>query len=797
MEKLLLTKGWTYCNVRTKSPLVKIDLPHDAMLHEKRISLLKNGAFSAYFPGGEYLYSKEIFGENRFKDKSLIIEFEGVYWKSEVFLNGEKLGGRISGYANFFIDISGKVKIGEINLLEVKVDNTQVQNARWYTGSGIYRNVNLYVGNKEYIRPEGIRITTKSIYPAVLEVEVDAVKKDESEIRVILYKEGQAIARETGAKVQFHISDPKLWSAESPELYEVEVHLFKKGEIIDHAKERTGIRILNWSSGKGFLVNGEPIKLKGGSVHADHGILGACSFKEAEVRRIKILKKLGFNAIRYAHNPASKDFLDACDELGMYVINESFDCWKTAKTEYDYSLYFDREWERDIDSMINVSYNHPSVIMYSTGNEIPLTGRPEGADIMKQMHRFIKSMDATRATTHSFNMLVSAMGFFGFRLYAGHADDKVDPKRKRKKFNAAGSVLANLAASAIPWAMRLIGTPKRSERIVGDSFNTIDIVGYNYASHLYEAHHKFSPQRIMYASESYPREFAENWEKVERLPFLIGEFIWTAWDYLGEAGAGVPVYHRKHTGYFKSYPCITAGGGAVDIIGNIDAQGHFASIVWGNRKDPYIGVKPVQHAGKRSYKGQWRSTDVIDSWTWPGQEGKKTQIEVYGKGSSVALLQNGKLLVKKPLVKHKALFSTIYSPGELAAFLYNEKDEISAKTVLQTAGEETQLCVFSEHQVLKADGSEILYMQLSITDKEGVVKMLSDRQLSVRIDGPAMLQAFGSANPFNEESYTKNVHTTHNGRALLILRGTGERGFFAVEISAQGITPKLLKLEAC
>ena len=356
-------QNWTVWKDNDVQKKTIVNLPHDAMRTEKRRPKLKNGTASGFFPGGKYIYTKDLFGEPDMVDKTVILEFEGVYMKSHVYLNGEEVGGRIYGYSNFKVDLTGKLKIGQQNEIKVVADNTQTPNSRWYTGSGIYRDVNLYVGNKHHIELDGVRIVTKSTAPAVLVIEVKANKTDSMEIITEISKDGRTIATGRGSNVEINISDAQLWDAEHPNLYDVRVMLVDNGNIIDETRERTGIRTLAWNAAQGLLVNGKSIKLRGGCVHHDHGPLGACSFRKAEYRRIRIMKEAGFNAVRYSHNPANKAFLDACDELGIYVMNETFDMWRIAKSPYDYSLYFDDEWQKDVKSMVMTSLNHMSQLI--------------------------------------------------------------------------------------------------------------------------------------------------------------------------------------------------------------------------------------------------------------------------------------------------------------------------------------------------------------------------------------------------------------------------------------------------
>ena len=344
MKKTRIHDNWEFWKDGSAANKQVIRLPYDGMLHEKRIPDMENGSGTAYFPGGKYYYSKKFFGKEEFRNKSVIVEFEGVYMNSTVLFNGEKVGGWIYGYTNFFVDLTGKIRLGEENELLVEADNSKTPNSRWYSGSGIYRPVNIWSGGESYIKPQGLMIKTISLNPAVIEIktdyEVSSNTLDEGiEIEYKIYDGEKEVAAANGRLATVTINDAKLWSCETPFLYQVQAILKSDGVILDEAAERFGIRTLSWNSQNGLMINGNSTKLKGGCIHHDNGILGANTYDKAEYRRIKKLKEFGFNAIRYSHCPAGKNLLDICDELGMYVLDESFDLWRRPNTTYDYSIY--------------------------------------------------------------------------------------------------------------------------------------------------------------------------------------------------------------------------------------------------------------------------------------------------------------------------------------------------------------------------------------------------------------------------------------------------------------------------
>lgn len=795
MKKESLNQGWQFADTKNETKKTQINLPHDAMLFEKRIPNIVNGAGSAYFPGGQYIYTKELDIAAEAAGNTTVLEFEGIYQKSSVWLNEQKVGGRIYGYSDFLVDLTGKLKEGK-NLLRVEVDNTQIPNSRWYTGSGIYRDVWLWTGEKEYIKPYGIRALTKSINPAVLSVSVDAFCGNDAFCRFTVLKDGLTVAQldnvaaannqaKTGEQ-QFHadilISDAKLWSAESPELYKILVELQRGETVLDSASERVGLRTLAWSAKDGFTVNGMEVKLRGGCVHHDHGPLGAKSFKAAELRRARILKDAGFNAVRYAHNPASNAFLDACDEVGLYVMDETFDTWYGPKSEYDYALYFDDEHEQDLRDMIRVAYNHPSVIMYSIGNEIQLKDLKECVPITKEMVDICHEEDPRRPVLNAVNPMAAIMG--AKRAEPERKNEIADPcKEGKAKGLLAGSFLFNILVTHFATIVKLVVNEKKLRK-VNDVFAPLDIVGFNYGNFLYEAHHSDYPERVLVGSETYPREIYDYWGMVKKHSYIVGDFTWTAWDYLGEAGVGAPSY-GEGAAFNRPYPCISAGCSNVDMTGYLKCQGHYFRAVYGLEKAPYLAVHPVNHSGEKLILGSWALTDAVHSWSWNGLEGRKAVVDVYADAYCTELFLNGQSFGRKPLEKCIATFEVPYKSGELKAVSYDEAGNILGEDILETAGDETILKVYADKRSMKADGQDLIYVCIELTDDKGIVKSMGDQKVQVRVTGAAELAGICSGNAFTEYSFVGDRCETYYGRALAVLRSNGEAGEISVSVRTQ------------
>ena len=807
MKIISFNQKWIFKNELKNIPEQTVDLPHDAMLTEKRLPEGKAGAAGAYFPGGKYSYRKDLFGAEEYRDKSVYLEFEGVYMKSSVYLNGEKIGGHIYGYTGFYVDLTDKLRIGSNNEIRVVADNTQIPNTRWYSGSGIYRNVNLITGDKRHIKLEGIKVVTESIDPAVISVQTEVENDEGLDIKVEVYEykkgfdttgkvkrlEAEEIPICTGKGRNCHIEipDASLWDDEHPNLYQIRVLLIDdKNQIVDEQSVITGIRKLLWSAENGIQINGRMVKLRGGCIHHDNGILGACAPYAAELRKAQILKRAGFNAIRSAHNPISKAMLAACDMLGLYIMDETFDQWKCSKLDYDYALYFEQEWEKDCHAMILKDRNHPSVIMYSIGNEIGDTGKPEGAQISRMLSEYFRTLDPTRPTTNGINPVVSTIGGIpGSKKVS--ANDKVDPYEEQQNSQAKASLLANMIVTIAPAVAKIIGTPRKTEKLLKPCFDEIDIVGYNYAEGCYVPHHKVAPYRIMVGTETYPQKLAERWSGIMGKNYVVGDFMWTAIDYLGEAGVGVPLYGTKHGGFNRPYPCISSGCGVIDLLGHIDTEAVHAAIAWGKYDKPYIAVRPINHSGEKYFLGMWRGTDATASWTFPGCEGRKAEIEVYSPGTYVELFQDGESLGKKRLEYAKAKYTITYKKGTLIAVSYDEAGNKTDSCTLVSAGDNTKLTLRPDKTEMKADNEDMVFVDVSLTDNMGIVKNLEDQNVTVQVTGAAKLAGIGSANPITEESYLGDTVSTWNGRMGIWIRSNGHKGIAYIQVKTDTLEDTL------
>lgn len=749
MKKFCFNSDWT-CNG------TPVTLPHDAQILEKRGPDVSDGGHG-YFPGGIYTYEKTFTAPAQWEEKKVLVEFEDVYKNSTVSLNGKVIGGHKYGYTTFTVELKG-LHYGKENTLTVVADNSQLPNSRWYTGSGIYRPVWMYVGDADRIDYQGVRLTTLSVDPAVVRVETSAT----AAVAVEILDGDSVVAAGKGAVCEITVPNAKLWSDETPYLYTARITC-----SADVVEEKFGIRTITWSN-NGLFINGRETLLRGGCIHHDNGILGAATYDESEWRRVRIMKEAGFNAIRSSHNPTSRAILEACDYYGMYVMDETFDMWYNRKTKHDYGLDFEENWAEDTAAMVNRDYNHPCVIMYSIGNEVAEPGEAKGLDCGKKQIDLIHSLDATRPVTCGLNLMVMSRYAKGQGIYKDGEQKTGAGSQSKEDKVTNGSLAFNMIATIVGSGMNKGGNSPKVDALATPIINALDIAGYNYGSGRYPLEEKQHPERIIFGSETFPQDIYKNWEMVKKYPYLLGDFMWTAWDYLGEAGLGAWSYTGGMP-FNRPYPWVLGGAGVIDICGTPDGSCRYASTVWGLEEKPRIAVKPVNHPGVRPSKSVWRGTNAIESWAWQGCDGNKAEVEVYSNAAQIELLINGKRVGKKRTKECKAVFKASYALGTLTAVAYNENGIEVSRSELQSATGKKELTLLPEMEEVFV--GSLIYIPVEIRGENGIVESNADRRIHVTVENGELL-AFGSANPCTEEQYHTGTFTTYYGRALAIVRAT-------------------------
>lgn len=778
MKKYIFGDQWIFYKANSENRQT-VNLPHDAMILEERDPNCPSGSAGAFFPGGRYCYEKKFQIPESWDNKHMLFVFEGVYQNAIVYINGVEAGGNKYGYTPFTITADEFIKIGQENTIQVLVDNSKQPNSRWYSGSGIYRPVWMYLGDKSHIAYQGIKIATLSYEPAKIQVET---QHSGGQIDVDILYNGKVVTSEKGDSVVIEIPDAKLWNAEEPTLYECRVILSEKGKVLEEKVVPFGIRTVTWSN-KGIFINGKEVLLRGGCVHHDNGLLGAKCYPESEERRVRIMKQAGYNALRIAHNPASKAMLEACDKYGMYVMDETWDMWYKKKTAYDYSECFENYYMEDIKAMVERDFNHPSVIMYSIGNEVTEPVQEKGLKMMEEMTALTHSLDSGRAVTCGLNLWLLNNSSKGEGVYDSNETKKSEKSSKQPE-QEMNSTLFNMIASQVGTSINNGAISKEADEVVSPCIDILDIAGYNYSSGRYELEGSEHPDRVVVGAETYPQDIYKNWEMVKRLPYLIGDFVWTCWDYLGEAGLGAWAYSEDGMSFNKPYPWILADTGTIDILGNIGAQADYAAVVWGVLDKPAIHVQPVNHADEVPAKMVWRGTNAIPSWSWKGCEGKKAVIEVYSNASFVELMIDDKSIDLKPVKECRAIFEANYIAGTLTAIAYDNDRKKIGQSILCSGTGKSQIQIIPEKRVVASN--EIFYVNINIAGQNGIVESNDDHKLTVKIVGGELL-AFGSANPRTEERYHLGSFTTYFGRAQAVIRA-GDTGQVEIHVDAEELS---------
>ena len=734
-KQSLFDSGWQFTR---NGKTITVDLPHDWDIYEApNPSTGATGTDGGWYPGGKGEYRKTFATP---KTEIVKLHFEGVYQKAEVFVNGQKAGQHAYGYTPFTVDVTPYLyQDKRENEVVVKVDNSEQPNCRWYTGSGIYRHVWLQAMPALHIAENGVFVTTHDISAerAIVGVEVTvANESDRDRNAMVVVDSGMMMvavpARQTKTvATSYAVRNPHLWSPDDPYLYETKVELKESGIVIDEHRARFGIRSFSYDAEGGFVLNGKPLLINGACVHHDDGVLGAMAFDAAEIRKVRQMKEAGFNLIRTSHNPTTRAFLDACDSLGMLVIGEAFDGWRTAKKPYDYSTLIDSCYREDIRAMVERDRNHPSIICWSIGNEVIERKDIRVITTARQLKQAILDYDKTRPVTEA------------------------------------------LCAWDDDW------------EIYDPHFDVLDIGGYNYMIHKHATDHQRNPGRVMWQTESYPRDAFQNWALVHGYPYIIGDIVWTGLDYLGEAGIGRYYYEGERAGehYVDGGQPDWHGAycGDVDVTGWRKPISHYREMLWKDSKDLYMAVKEPDGYHGKILETRWSVWPTWESWNWPSWEGKPIDVEVYTKESEVTLYLNDKPIGTKAVsqsTEYKAVFTVPYEAGTLRA------EAGGKRATLSTAGEPARLRLTADRSVMTAGGQDLSFITVEVIDREDRVCPNAAIPCEAIVKGQGTLLSFASADLKDCEPYTSPRVTTWKGRALLVVRSSQKKGKAQVSIKS-------------
>ncbi len=715
-------------------------IPHDFMLGTERTPDSATCADYGFFQPCKGTYMRKIE-----KDPSALkhlIKFDGVMGLCEVFVNNNHVKFHPYGYTAFTCDIGKYLHDGE-NDLRIEIDARSQPASRWYTGAGIYREAELLTSGPDYILPWGAVVKVDKINGSeahiTVDVDVFASASGEAEIGINIPEINHTFSRCTWLEEgESHFSFKtilrgiELWSLESPIIYSCEVTLKTKASF-DREPVNFGIREIVCDPEKGFLLNGKLIKLYGTCNHHDNGIIGAASYRSAEERRVRILKENGFNAIRCAHNPPSEMLLDVCDRMGMLVIDEIFDCWVSGKRHYDYHLWFDKYACEDIAAMVKRDRNHPSVIMWSTGNEIyERGGMNNGYQLGKMIADTIRENDDTRPITHAFCY------FWDNWEYGAKMNETFDYPAEKLDF----------------WC----------EKIMPQAGN-LEVLGYNYLTNRIEKDvHRF-PEHLFAITESYPMDAVWVKSEMDKHTQLIGEFVWTGWDYFGETGIGHITYGTDSApGWgLTQHPDHIANCGDFDICGFKKAPSYYRDAAW-YKGSVHILTGDPDRFGMTYSISSWGFYDVDRTWTYPGKEGKMTTVHLYTTADECELLQDGVSLgKKKPNYKGIAEFEVEYKPGKLEALAY-ENGLVISKDCLETVGAPASITLTPD-LTGESGKADLIYVEIALCDENGNVSWEADDEVTVCVSGGKVLGT-GSGKINDEHDYTKNVCNAYHGRLL-------------------------------
>ena len=774
MKPTLLLTGWTCRHLGDTAPGKTVTLPHDAMLAEPRTALSAGGTNTGWYEGYDYEYRRTLtVPENELADTH-ILEFEGVYHNAEVWLNGQKAAFRPYGYTNFYVDCAPYLHAGE-NELRVIARNADQPNSRWYSGAGIYRPVQLWKARGAHITLNGVKIRTLSLQPAIVEVRVKTTAPGTVRLTV---DDLPAMQQESDGEAVFTLTldNARLWTPETPNLYTCRVSFAD-----DEVTETFGVRKVEWGT-DGFLLNGKRYIIQGACIHHDNGLLGAVCDPDAVARKVRLLKENGYNAIRSAHNPCSKALLTECDRQGMLVMDEYIDHWYIHKTEHDYVDYFNDWWRQDLTDMVEKDYNHPCVVLYSTGNEVSETAQKRGIALTKEMTDFLHGLDDSRPVTCGVNIFFNFLSSIGFGVYS---DEKAKKEAERaEKAKQRGEKAAKKKAVGSQFFNNLAGLlgdefMKRGATLHGcdvktrDAFANMDIAGYNYGIYRYKHDLKKYPQRLILGSETFCNDAYKFRELAKQEPRLVGDFVWAGMDYLGEVMVGSWEYADYAETFDGGLGWVSAGSGRIDLTGKPLGEALYTRVALEADNGPYIAVCPVNHTGDRHSPSAWKMTNAMPSWSWTGCEGGKANVEVYARAARVELVLNGHTVGSKTLKNDcLARFSIPYESGTLEAVSYDAADHEIGRCKLQSAGGTTRLTLDAEEPTVKP--GHLCYIRLRYTDENGITKPLARGNIQVQVRGGTLV-GLGSACPFNKHSYLDSETDTYYGEALAIVRmGDGD-----------------------
>ncbi|MBQ4081761.1 MAG: DUF4982 domain-containing protein [Clostridia bacterium] len=784
MKKTCISKDWYFKNVTQNTDYVAIDLPHDYQIKQPRDP--QGNWSNGFFPDTSGRYVKHLSLE---KGKHYILDLDGAYMCTHIMFNEQFLGMHPYGYTPYLVDLTPHVFDTITNKLIITT-TPPPQSTRWYSGNGIYRDVFLWEGGAVRIEPWDLFISTVSAseqsatirvkYTVSSDVDADAsmrfsVQNTDGTVCEQAF-ELSVTAGKNEQEFLLQVPSPSLWDTEHPNLYTLCTQIIWQGETVDESETVFGVRTVTADAKNGLLLNGKPIKLRGGCVHHDHGELGAAAFPAAEYRKLSKLKQAGFNAIRCTHNPSSLAFLEACDRLGIIVMDEAFDCWNLGKNPFDYHIFFSDWWERDLSYMVLRDRNHPCVFSYSIGNEIwEINGTSQAAEISQKMSDAVRKYDDTKFVTAGIQKHFVKLNYW----------EDIDPEDYRAFIQKRFKEVDN----------------QRINEIARGFEKPLDLVGGNYYFDRYALDHEMYPDRVLWGSETKAIKFFRSWAGARDNRFVLGDFTWTAYDNLGEAGAGRTTWEAPRDDLPRflnlnesEYPWRNCYQGDLDLCGFRRPQSYFRESIWRADTQPRIFVTHPAHFSDVLIGTDWHWYDVDECWTYDDcYVGRPIRVETYTGADFIAWYVNGKEVGRSVPEQGIARLETVYEKGSIRAVAYRDGQAYSEYT-LQTTDALSTVSVCAEKDHIRADGRDLCYLPISLTDAQGRLVVLDDREITCTVEGGELLAVF-SGNPRSEDDVNRNRCHTFKGHALAILRAKAA-GEITVTVCAQGLQASTVTIQA-
>ena len=774
---MLINNNWIFYRLNKPEEKINVGLPYDAMLREPRDISFKGGDKVSFFKGDDYAYEKVI----NITDLNICIyfEFEGIYHHPQIYINGVLAYERQYGYSACLFNATEFLKQGD-NVIKVIAINSDQPNSRWYSGAGIYRNVHMFVLPKAHIIPRSFKINTidskegkisfKCLLSEATDLNVEIFNKDN---KSVLIKEYKGVKEIDDSLV---INNPELWNAEHPYLYKAVASINGQTEEL-----RFGIRQIELDKEQGLLINGEKVILFGACIHSDNALLGAESYKEVEYRKVRQLKELGYNAARSAHNPICKDFLEAADELGLYVMDEYVDCWYIHKTKFGYSNYMEDNYEEDLLDMVEKDYSHPSVIFYSTGNEVSETAEPRGIELQKKMNELLHQLDHSRLTTCGINVFFNGIAHTPIATYSNKkAEDEFKSKPKVEGSSDIFNTLGNMLGAGF---MKRGATLHIVDKNTRGAFANMDVAGYNYGILRYKKDYKRYPDRFMCGTETFVFDAALFYETAKKYPRVIGDFVWAGLDYLGEAGFSAELNPQEFEYLKDRSGWLTDDCARKDILGNTTSEGDYTLVAF--RKNVIdIGVVSPFDLRSKCPKKAWRFNHAMRSYSYPGEENNKCVFYIYSYAPRVEFYQNDKL-IKKGKIKPKKCFIKFngkYIPGSIKAIAKDEKGNVLGEVMLKTASKEEKLHFYKEEY---PELNRFMYVHLFFGDNEGIVSPHKEYHIEINNVKGGKLIRLGNAASYNKIGYLTNKIPTYHSRGMAIFEYDGNSNQITFDLTSE------------